>query len=91
MTTPSVPLSGTTAQNAAAMIAPSCHGKKHDRTESSKNRGRNCGPENTVAVAERSQFRSTLNQGIQKPSAQSAEGIQSLIVRNAEGMESPFM
>ena len=62
MTTPSVPLSGTTAQNAAAMIAPSCHGKKHDRTESSKNRGRNCGPENTVAVAERSQFRSTLNQ-----------------------------
>jgi len=41
---------------------PPRHGKKHDRTESSKNRDRKRGPENTVAVAERSQFRSTLGQ-----------------------------
>ena len=41
---------------------PPRHGKKHDLAESSKNRDRKRGPENTVAVAERSQFRSTLNQ-----------------------------
>jgi len=41
---------------------PPRHGKKHDRAESSKNRDRTCVLENTVAVAERSQFRSTLNQ-----------------------------
>ena len=41
---------------------PPRHGKKHDRAESSKNRDRKHGTENTVAVAERSQFRSTLNQ-----------------------------
>ena len=41
---------------------PPHHGKKHDRAESSKNRDRKRGPENTVAIAERSQFRSTLNQ-----------------------------
>ena len=41
---------------------PPRHGKKHDRAKSSKNRDRKRGPENTVAVAERSQFRSTLNQ-----------------------------
>ncbi|XP_039787138.1 uncharacterized protein LOC120653453 [Panicum virgatum] len=41
---------------------PPCHGKKHDRTESSKNRDCKHGPENTIAIAERSQFRSTLNQ-----------------------------
>ena len=41
---------------------PPRHGNKHDRAESSKNRDRKRGPENTVAVAERSQFRSTLNQ-----------------------------
>ena len=41
---------------------PPRHGKKHDCAESSKNRDRKRGPENTVAVAERSQFRSTLNQ-----------------------------
>ncbi|XP_039804861.1 uncharacterized protein LOC120669119 [Panicum virgatum] len=41
---------------------PPRHGKKHDRAESSKNRDRKRGPENTVAVAERSQFCSTLNQ-----------------------------
>ena len=36
--------------------------KKHNRAESSKNRDRKRASENTVAVAERSQFRSTLNQ-----------------------------
>ena len=41
---------------------PPRHGKKHDRAKSSKNRDRKRGPENTVAVTERSQFRSTLNQ-----------------------------
>ncbi|XP_039817324.1 uncharacterized protein LOC120679735 [Panicum virgatum] len=41
---------------------PPRHGKKHDRAESSKNRDRKRGPENTVAIAKRSQFRSTLNQ-----------------------------
>ena len=41
---------------------PPRHGKKHDRSKSSKNRDRKRSPENTVAVAERSQFRSTLNQ-----------------------------
>jgi hypothetical protein len=41
------------------------HGKKHDRAESSKNRDRKCGSEITVAIAERSQFRSTLNQADQ--------------------------
>ena len=41
---------------------PPRHGKKHDRAESSKNRDRKRGPVNTVAVAERSQFCSTLNQ-----------------------------
>ena len=41
---------------------PPRHGKKHDRAESSKSRDCKRGPENTVAVAERSQFRSTLNQ-----------------------------
>ena len=41
---------------------PPHHGKKHDRDESSKNRDRKRGPENTVAITERSQFRSTLNQ-----------------------------
>ena len=41
---------------------PPRHENKHDRTESSKNWDRKRGLENTVAVAERSQFRSTLNQ-----------------------------
>ena len=41
---------------------PPRHGKKHDRAESSKNWDRKRGPENTITVAERSQFRSTLNQ-----------------------------
>ena len=41
---------------------PPRHGKKHDRAESSKNRDRKRGPENTVVVPEKSQFRSTLNQ-----------------------------
>ena len=41
---------------------PPHHGKKYDRADSSKNWDRKRGPENTVAVAERSQFRSTLNQ-----------------------------
>ena len=41
---------------------PPRHGKKHDRTESSKNRDGKRGLENTVAVAKRPQFRSTLNQ-----------------------------
>src|SRR6185437_1179664 len=41
---------------------PPRHGKKHDRAESSKNRDRKHGPENTIAIAERSQFPSTLNQ-----------------------------
>ena len=41
---------------------PPHHGKKHDRAESSKNRDRKRGPENTVPVTERSQFFSTLNQ-----------------------------
>ena len=41
---------------------PPRHRKKHDRVESSMNRDCKRGPENTVAVAERSQFRSTLNQ-----------------------------
>ena len=41
---------------------PPCHGKKHDRAESSKNRDRKHGHENTIAVVERSQFRSTLNE-----------------------------
>jgi len=41
---------------------PPRHGKKHDRAESSNNRDRKRGPENIVAVAERSQFRSTFNQ-----------------------------
>ena len=40
---------------------PPRHGKKHDCAESSKNQDRKRGPENTVAVVERSQFRSTLN------------------------------
>ena len=40
---------------------PPRYGKKHDRAESSKNRDHKRGPENTVAVAGRSQFRSTLN------------------------------
>src|SRR6185437_8104020 len=40
---------------------PPRHGKKHNRAESSKNRDRKRGPEKIVAVAERSQFRSTLN------------------------------
>ena len=41
---------------------PPCHRKKHDHAELSKNWDRKHGPENTVAVAKRSQFRSTLNQ-----------------------------
>ena len=41
---------------------PPHHRKKHDRAKSSKNRDRKNGLENTVAIVERSQFRSTLNQ-----------------------------
>jgi hypothetical protein len=41
---------------------PPRHNKKHDRTESSKSRDHKRGPENTIAIAERSQLRSTLNQ-----------------------------
>ena len=41
---------------------PPRHGKKHDRAESSKNWDRKHDPENTVAIAKRPQFRSTLNQ-----------------------------
>ena len=33
---------------------PPRHGKKHDHAESSKNRDRKRGPENTITVAERS-------------------------------------
>ena len=41
---------------------PPLHWKKHDRAESSKNQDRMRAAENTIAIAERSQFRSTLNQ-----------------------------
>ena len=41
---------------------PPRHGKKHDCAESSKNWDRKRGPENAIAIAKRSQFRSTLNQ-----------------------------
>ena len=61
-TPPSVPLHGTTARNTVVTIIHLATAKKHDRAESSKSQDRKHGPENTVTIAERSQFRSTFNQ-----------------------------
>ena len=61
-TTPSIPPQRDNRLERRREDRPPRHGKKHDRAESSKNRDRKRGPENTVAVAERSQFCSTLNQ-----------------------------